>query len=177
VAISYRIRNNTNPGDTIADRLAQGLGWFSFGLGMAELVAPGRLTRAFGLEGKENLLRAYGGREMAAGVGALSARADVGMWSRVAGDIVDLGTLAIGMKNASEAQRRNAAIAIAAVAGITILDAAVATMLSRQRSSEDGEDGDSRSADDAVSDHDTGTGSPDFASSSKAAAAPALEKV
>ena len=35
-----------------ADRLAKALGWFSIGLGVAELVAPERFTRALGMEGK-----------------------------------------------------------------------------------------------------------------------------
>ncbi len=57
---------------TSADRAARLLGWFSLGLGIAQLIAPGRIAGAVGLQGKENLLRAYGGREIAAGVGALS---------------------------------------------------------------------------------------------------------
>jgi hypothetical protein len=31
-----------------ARRLARGLGWFSIGLGFAELVAPGRISRRLG---------------------------------------------------------------------------------------------------------------------------------
>jgi len=119
---------------TTADRLARGLGWFSLGLGLVELVAPGRLARALGLEGRETLLRAYGGREVAAGVGALSIEADVAVWSRVAGDVVDLGTLAVGLKAADRAQRRNGAIALAAVAAVLAVDLAVASTLTKQRS-------------------------------------------
>ena len=32
-----------------ADRMAKALGWFSIGLGIAELVAPERFTRALGM--------------------------------------------------------------------------------------------------------------------------------
>lgn len=124
---------------TTADRVARGLGWFSFALGATELIAPGKLAKALGLEGKETLLRAYGGREIVAGIGSLSIEADVGIWSRVAGDLLDLGTLAVGVRNGDDKQRRNAAIAIAAVAGITALDAIVATTLSKQRSRHKGE--------------------------------------
>src|SRR4051812_49599484 len=53
---------------TTSDRVARGLGWFSLALGAAELIAPGRLGKALGLEGKETLLRAYGGRGVGAGV-------------------------------------------------------------------------------------------------------------
>lgn len=118
---------------TNADRLARALGWFSFGLGVAELLAPGRISKALGLEGKENLIRAYGAREIAAGVGSLSVEAPLGIWSRVAGDLVDLGTLAVGLRNGDGTQRRNAAIASVAVAGITLLDLAVASTLTVQR--------------------------------------------
>src|SRR3954447_21563425 len=57
---------------TGADRLARALGWLSIGLGVVELVAPGRLARSLGLEGKEGLIRAYGARELASAVPTLS---------------------------------------------------------------------------------------------------------
>jgi hypothetical protein len=120
-----------------ADRIARGLGWFSLGLGLAEIVAPGKLGKALGLEGKETLLRAYGGREMAAGVGALSTNPAPFVWARAAGDIVDLGTLAIGLKGEKD-QRRNAMIALAAVAGITVVDFLVAASLTKQNSRGEG---------------------------------------
>ena len=40
--------------------LAQGLGWFSIGLGVAELVAPEQLARFLGMEEHTKLIRAYG---------------------------------------------------------------------------------------------------------------------
>ena len=49
--------------------LARGLGWFSIGLGLAEMLAPRMLTEQMGMKGKEGLLRFYGAREMAAGIG------------------------------------------------------------------------------------------------------------
>ncbi len=125
---------------TTADRMARLLGWFSIGLGLAELIAPGRIAKAVGLEGKEGLLRAYGGREIASGVGALSVDAAPAMWSRVAGDLLDLGTLASGARNAEgEDQRRYAGYAIAAVVGVTLLDLFVASTLTRQQSRSRGE--------------------------------------
>ena len=44
-----------------ADRLARALGWFSLGLGLAELLAPRLFTHALGMRGSEGLVRAYGG--------------------------------------------------------------------------------------------------------------------
>ena len=62
--------------------LAQGLGWFSIGLGVAELVAPAHLARFLGMEERTELIRAYGAREIATGIGILaqggSERVDVG---------------------------------------------------------------------------------------------------
>jgi len=124
---------------TTADRLARLLGWFSLGLGLAEIVAPKKITEKFGLEGQETLVRAYGGREIAAGVGALSVDAGPAIWSRVAGDLVDIGTIAYGMRDADERQKRNAGFAFAALVGFTLLDVFVASQLTRQRSRSRGE--------------------------------------
>jgi len=103
------------------DRLARALGWFSVGLGVAELVAPGRIARTLGLDDKAGLIRAYGARELASAVPTLSIDKPVGLASRIAGDALDLGTLATALKR-DNPQRRNAAIATALVAGITLLD-------------------------------------------------------
>ena len=124
---------------TVTDRMARNLGWFSIGLGLAELIAPGRIARSLGLEGKENLLRGHGVREIGAGIGALSVDPTPAMWSRVGGDLLDLGALAIGFRDGDEAQRRNAGMAIAAVVGVTIVDLITAASLTRERSESRGE--------------------------------------
>lgn len=103
------------------DRLARALGWFSIGLGIAELVAPGRIARTLGLDGKEGLIRAYGAREIASGVPTLSVDKQVGLASRIGGDALDLGTLALALRR-DNPKRDNAAIATALVVGITLLD-------------------------------------------------------
>ena len=121
---------------TTTDRVARGLGWFSLGLGLAEIVAPGKLGRALGLEGRETLLRAYGGREIGAGIWALSDTPAPAIWARFAGDLVDLGTLAAGLRGADEAQRRNAFIALAAVGGITLVDLLTALSLTAEQERE-----------------------------------------
>lgn len=56
------------------DRLATGVGWFSLGLGLAEILAPQMITRAVGFEGREGLIRGYGAREIAAGMGILASQ-------------------------------------------------------------------------------------------------------
>lgn len=124
---------------TFSDQVARGLGWFSLGLGLAELVAPGRLASAFGLEGKENLIRAFGAREVGAGIGALSDTPAPAIWSRVAGDLLDLGTLALGARDGDDQQRRNAGIAIAAVVGVTLVDLLTAASLGKEQNRNRGE--------------------------------------
>ena len=105
-----------------ADRLGRALGWFSMGLGLTELLAPKTVTRWLGVEGNEGLVRAYGAREIASGILCLSVNNDYGAWSRVAGDIVDLASLASAYRD-DNAKKGNVGIAIAAVAGIAIVDA------------------------------------------------------
>lgn len=103
------------------DRLARALGWFSVGLGVAELVAPGRIARSLGLEDKEGLIRAYGARELASAVPTLSVDKPIGLETRIGGDALDLGTLATALHR-DNPKRHNAAVATALVAGITLLD-------------------------------------------------------
>jgi len=104
------------------DRLAKALGWFSIGLGVAELMAPSRITRALGMEGKEAVVRAYGAREIASGMLSLSMNKQAGLWSRLAGDGLDIATLMAGLRP-DNPKRDNVTIALLIVGGITLLDA------------------------------------------------------
>ena len=106
---------------TEADRLARALGWFSIGLGVIELMAPGRLARGLGLDDREGLIRAYGARELASAVPTLCIDKAVGLTARIAGDVLDLGTLATALGR-DNPKRDNAVIATALVVGITVLD-------------------------------------------------------
>src|SRR4029450_12113183 len=78
---------------TTPDRLGKALGWFSLGLGLVELLAPHRITRVLGMEGQEALVRAYGAREIGSGMLPLSTGRNLGLWSRVGGDGIDIATL------------------------------------------------------------------------------------
>jgi hypothetical protein len=104
-----------------ADRLAKALGWYSIGLGIAELIAAERITRALGMEGKEGLVRAYGVRELGHGIVSLSPDKHLGLWSRVAGDGLDIATLMTAMRH-DNPKRHNVGFALAAVLGVTLLD-------------------------------------------------------
>jgi len=116
-----------------ADRLAVGLGWFSIGLGLAEVAATGPLMRLIGVRDRDRtrtILRACGARGIANGVAILS-RPDRAswLWTRVAGDGTDLSLLASVMRS-SNTDRSRAAAAVAAVVGVTALDVLAARRLS-----------------------------------------------
>ncbi|TGD97663.1 hypothetical protein [Methylobacterium nonmethylotrophicum] len=119
----------------VPDSLARGLGWFSLGLGLTELLAPGRITRALGMEGKEALVRVYGAREIGSGILSLSVDKKLGLWSRVAGDGLDIATVMTALRP-DNPKRDNAVIALALLLGITAIDLidAQATTMRHSRS-------------------------------------------
>jgi uncharacterized membrane protein len=103
-------------------QLASALGWFSIGLGLAELIAPRAVGRALGVGDHPVLLRALGLREIASGLGLLSQRAS-GAWalSRVGGDAMDLALLGAAARRA-DADAQRIAMAATAVVGVAALD-------------------------------------------------------
>jgi len=104
-----------------ASQLGQLLGWFSVGLGLAELFMPQRIARAAGMVAPPRLLQAMGLRELISGTGILTRPHRAGwLWSRVAGDAIDLALLGASGKRSKHGQRL--AFVTAAVAGITVLD-------------------------------------------------------
>lgn len=115
-------------------RAARLMGWAGFGLAAAFFAAPGRIARTFGLEGRENLIRAFGAQEVLAGMGALSTEPAPAMWSRAGGDVIHIGTLATGLRSENPDQRRNVAIGLAALAGFLAVDALIAARLNAERS-------------------------------------------
>lgn len=122
-------------------KIATGLGWFSIGLGVAELIAPDGVARLIGVKPtstSRTLLRAFGARELAAGIGILSNDRPTGwVWSRVAGDVMDLSMLGTAMtKDDTDRTRLNAATA--AVIGVTALDIVTGSGLSSQQSARNG---------------------------------------
>ena len=124
-----RTRSNHRYPQTTAGQLAQQLGWFSIALGAAELLATRRLTRALGMHGQEKLVRAYGVREIVKGIGILtSPNPAPWMWSRVAGDALDLGTMAVAYPHSN--RRGTLAFAMVNVAAVTALDLLCAQELS-----------------------------------------------
>ena len=116
------------------EKTAYGLGWFSIGLGLAEVLAPNGLADFIGVRRHPVLFRFLGAREIAAGVGILTKRKPEGwMWSRVIGDIMDLSLLGAAL-GSDRTERDRAGAATAAVIGVTALDIYTAQELSRQTS-------------------------------------------
>jgi uncharacterized membrane protein len=117
------------------DPLAVSLGWFSLGLGAAQLAAPRTMCRIVGARDEglpPVVMRLLGLREVTQGAGILTrARPTTWMWSRVAGDAMDLGLL--GLTAATGRHRIRTAIAMANVAAITAPDVQEARHLSRKQ--------------------------------------------
>jgi hypothetical protein len=112
--------------------LAQGLGWFSIGLGLAELLAPRRLAASLGMSEHSGLIQAYGAREIATGIGILTQPDPTPwIWGRVGGDALDLATLTAAVPD--NPRKGSVLLAMMAVAGVTALDVICAQELSAGR--------------------------------------------
>lgn len=111
------------------DKLATGLGIFSLALGLAEVFIPTKLGEMTGLEEKHRkLLPLFGLREIASGVAILRAGdPTAAVWSRVGGDAMDLAFLGSALVDSPNKLKVSAAIA--AVAGVTAVDAICARKL------------------------------------------------
>src|SRR5262245_5187327 len=84
------------------------------------------------------LLRLFGLREMASGVGILTQhRSTPWMWGRVGGDALDLACLAAALRS-TDANPGRIAAAMAAVAGVTALDVLCSQQLSQSTLQEQG---------------------------------------
>jgi uncharacterized membrane protein len=117
-------------------RLARGLGWFSIGLGLAEVAMPGAVTQLIGVRGngsREFTMQASGVREIANGVAILQSSQDpTWFWTRVGGDVLGIATLFAAL-NDRGADRQRLLTALGAVAGVTAADIYCARQLGRQR--------------------------------------------
>jgi len=115
------------------DAMARGLGYFSIALGITELFAARALCRSLGMEGNENLIKAYGAREVATGVAILASH-DPTPWiyGRVAGDALDIATVATALRGENPKQN-NVIAALGALAGVTALDLVCAVNLTTEK--------------------------------------------
>lgn len=124
-----------------AERRARGLGWFSIGLGLAQIGAPRAVARLIGVNDDEetkNTMFAIGLREITSGVGILTSSRPTGwVWSRVGGDLMDLALLGKAMSS-DENNRNKVAAATAAVVGVTVVDVMTSQQLSKGGNGSDG---------------------------------------
>lgn len=111
-------------------RLAKGLGWFSLGLGFAELLAPRGVAKVAGLDtNRTGFIRLFGVREIASGLGIFIQRKPTeAVWARVAGDALDIAFLGAAF-NSSGSKKGRLAFATANVLGVTALDVLCAKQL------------------------------------------------
>ena len=116
-------------------QVARGLGWFSLGLGLAQVSAPRRMARLIGMQDTEtnrNTMFAFGLREIASGVGILAGERPVRpMWARVGGDVMDLAVLGRAF-GSDRSEKNRVAAATAAVLGVTLVDWMTGQALSRE---------------------------------------------
>jgi hypothetical protein len=120
--------------DTNPQKLAQALGWYSLALGAAELLAPRSVARASGVRTSATVVRLYGLREIACGIGILTSRdPSPFLWARIGGDAVDLLTLLSDSDRNRNDTRQRAMGALLNVTGVTALDVHAATSMSNSK--------------------------------------------
>jgi hypothetical protein len=116
--------------------VARFLGWFSVGLGTAQVAAPGTLCRLVGAQGDgvgRAVMRAMGVRELTQGIGILVRPRPTGwLWSRVAGDGIDIGLLVVtAVKN--DRRRGRTLFGLANVLAVTVPDVLESRRLGRKQ--------------------------------------------
>jgi uncharacterized membrane protein len=120
--------------------MARALGWVSLGLGASMTFAPRTVTKISGVDDStmaRTMCRIVGVRELIHAAGLLAGKPEW-VWTRVAGDAMDLPALLIALKNRHGTRRVRAAMATAAVAGITAADVYTAICTVRERSASGG---------------------------------------
>lgn len=120
-----------------ATRLSNALGWFSIALGLVSTLSPRSTARLIGVTDEPTTcttLQLVGVRELISGIGILSNPEAPGwVWSRVAGDVMDLALLATAFSS-DRADPNRLTATTAAVAGITFIDLLCAERLSERGS-------------------------------------------
>ena len=126
--LKYRGVENIGTG-----KLAKGLGYFSIGLGLAELLAPAQIGEMIGVSNRyRTFLPLLGLREIAHGIGILSQQKPTeSVWSRVGGDAIDLAYLGAAFMSPENNKNRLTGATLA-VLGVTALDIVCARQLSSQ---------------------------------------------
>jgi len=119
--------------DGKGESLANFLGWFSVGLGAAQMIAPRQMSRLVGAKEDDNTTTMRwlcGLRELSVGIGILTTpRPEGWLWARVMGDMADLAMLGATYTNGEPVKTTGATLA---VLGVTALDIIGAQELSKR---------------------------------------------
>ena len=139
VARTYQQLADADRG-TGGEKLANFLGFFSIGLGLAEALAPQAMARLIGVKHPDErtraMMRLMGLREIGHGVAILSNQFPTrSVWARVAGDALDLALLGKTLAN-PENDRGRTLFATANVLAVTALDVMAAKQLAMQPETE-----------------------------------------
>ena len=104
------------------DTVARGLGWFSIGIGLVEMLAPRPIAKFLGSK-HPGLIRVFGARELAVGVGILALNKPKApwLWARAGGNALDIAALTMTYNN-NAATRQTVGFSLANVVAITALD-------------------------------------------------------
>ena len=121
---------------TGGESLANFLGMFSVGLGVAQVTMPGVIATLCGIDSRDDrnrlVMRLMGMREISHGLAILSnQQPEKAVWSRVAGDALDLALLGKALSN-SDNNRGATLFATANVLAVAALDVLCAKQLSKQ---------------------------------------------
>ena len=117
--------------DTV--KLNKGLGWFSIGLGLAEVLFGRRIAYGMGANQTPELLRIFGVREIATGAGILAnPESSKGLWARVGGDLLDAAAVSAQAFRPSNARKTAAFVALGVVAGVLLVDLYAAQATARK---------------------------------------------
>ena len=122
------------------DTVARSLVWVSLGLGLVEVFFPRQLQRFVGIRrgNYSGLIRLAGLREILHALLIFTqGRPHLGVWSRVAGDALDLGLLGAAVASPRvKTQKQRVGITAASLLGVTALDTLTAAQLTRRRAEE-----------------------------------------
>ena len=127
-------RRRSNQADRKA---AHALGWASLGIGFTELAAAPQVLNLLGVEDTpehRGIVRVLGKRELLHGAAILAngddSKLTVGVWSRVAGDVLDSALLGVAAKKTSRPV--SFGLVAAMVAAIGVADLVCALKLSNK---------------------------------------------
>lgn len=117
----------------VSEKASRGLGLFSLGLAAAFLARPGGTARFAGVNDgsvERGIIAGVGLRELVPGIGLLMQAQPAGwVWSRVAGDTMDVSFVAYELFSGRAKKRERATKTLLGLIGITAVDAFVAWRL------------------------------------------------